>query len=200
VLLLGTVPLGAVAQSLENAIKATFLYKFALYVEWPGGAFTTAASALSLCVIGEDPFSATLDTALNGQRVDGRDVVVRRVKTVEPDCHIVFAGGDDAELKQTLATARGRSVLTVTDNRNGASAGIINFVVKDNRVRFTIDDAAAAQNGLNISSKLLSLALDVKLRPRATMWEPANAVVEGIAYSQPFIIAHSADVRAVAYR
>jgi hypothetical protein len=35
-------------------------------------------------------------------------------------------------------------------------------VVKDNRVRFDIDDEAAEQNALTVSSKLLSLALNVK--------------------------------------
>jgi hypothetical protein len=37
-------------------------------------------------------------------------------------------------------------------------------VIHDNRVRFEIDDAAAARNGLTISSKLLGLALSVKPR------------------------------------
>jgi hypothetical protein len=52
-------------------------------------------------------------------------------------------------------------VLTVSDVRG---LGIINFVVKDNRVRFDVDDEAAAQSGLTISSKLLGFALNVKPR------------------------------------
>jgi hypothetical protein len=55
-------------------------------------------------------------------------------------------------------------VLTVTDSGAGGGAGIIDFVVRDNRVRFDINDEAAAQNGLVISSKLLNLALNVKPR------------------------------------
>jgi hypothetical protein len=47
-----------------------------------------------------------------------------------------------------------------------SGTGMINFVIKDNRVRFTVDDEAAAQNGLAISSKLLGVALAVK--PRGT--------------------------------
>ena len=158
--------MGARAQSLENAVKATFLYKFALYVEWPATAFANAASPLSLCIAGDDPFGAALDGAVNGQRINGRDIAVRRIKTAGPEtgCHILFVGGNDA---QTLTAVRGSPVLTVTDNRDAGAAGIINFVVKDNHVRFTIDDASAAQNNLVISSKLLSLALDVKLRSSA---------------------------------
>ena len=40
----------------------------------------------------------------------------------------------------------------------------MNFVVSDNRVRFIVDDEAAAEGGLAISSKLLNVALSVKPR------------------------------------
>ncbi len=60
---------------------------------------------------------------------------------------------------------RGSAVLTVSDAKAQAAAtGIINFVVKDERVRFDIDDDAAMQNRLAISSKLLGIALNVKPR------------------------------------
>ncbi|MGZ8186959.1 MAG: YfiR family protein [Methylobacter sp.] len=56
-------------------------------------------------------------------------------------------------------------MLTVTDAGDSEpGAAIINFVIADSRVRFTINDEAAAQNGLVISSKLMSLALNVKKR------------------------------------
>jgi hypothetical protein len=37
-------------------------------------------------------------------------------------------------------------------------------VLKDNRVRFNIDEQAAAQNGITISAHLLGLALTVKAK------------------------------------
>jgi hypothetical protein len=36
---------------------------------------------------------------------------------------------------------------------------MVNFVLRDNRVRFEIDEISASQSGLMISSKLLSLAV-----------------------------------------
>jgi hypothetical protein len=57
-------------------------------------------------------------------------------------------------------------VLTITDSaRNARAKGIVHFVLRDNRVRFEIDEQAAAENGLVISSKVLGLAISV--RPRA---------------------------------
>jgi hypothetical protein len=57
-------------------------------------------------------------------------------------------------------------VLTVTDAEEEPRAtGIVNFLVVDNRVRFEIDQRAAAENHLVISSKLLSLASRVIPKP-----------------------------------
>ena len=43
--------------------------------------------------------------------------------------------------------------------RHGDAKGVVNFVIQDNRVRFEIDEDAAARTGIAISSKLLSLAV-----------------------------------------
>jgi hypothetical protein len=154
----------AEGESLEYAVKAAYLYKFGIYAEWPAGAFSSPSAPLNLCVVGEDPFGAALDSAVSGQRIDTHPIVVRRMKTVGRDagCHILYLGvADAARIGQIAEMLRGSGVLTVGDAR-AAGGGIITFVVKDNRVRFNIDEDAAAQNGLAISSKLLSLALNVK--------------------------------------
>jgi hypothetical protein len=147
------------AESLEYAVKAAYLAKFPFYVEWPPGAFAGPTSPLLLCVVGDDPFGATLDEAVAAQPVQGRPVTVRRLKTIARDsgCHIAYVGAENRG-----ESLRGGTVLVVSDSPSGG--GIINFVIRDNKVRFTVDDEAAFQNGLSISSKLLSVALSV--RPR----------------------------------
>lgn len=153
--------------SLEYPVKAALLSKFGLFVDWPGTSFPAPSSPLNLCVAGEDSFGALLDNTVSGQRIGERAIAVRRLKAAGRDsgCHILFIGGADPQRNaQTLEAVRGSSVLTVTDSGAGGGAGIIDFVVRDNRVRFDINDEAAAQNGLVISSKLLNLALNVKPR------------------------------------
>jgi len=161
-LLVALVPAGAHAESVEYAVKAAYLYKFGIYVEWPASAFASPVAPLNLCIAGDDPFGVTLDNAVSGQRIDKHPIAVRRLKTADRNagCHILYLGFDDAQrIEQALATLRGQPVLTVGDGHDG---GIITFVISDNRVRFNIDEEAAAQSGLVISSKLLSLALHVK--------------------------------------
>jgi hypothetical protein len=108
-----------------------------------------------------------LDQAVSGQRVGGRPMAVRRFKRMDgPEgCHILYAGGSAKQsTAEALQHVQGAPVLTITDRSRGGSGGIIQFVVKEGRVRFEVDTAAAAANQVTISSKLLSLALSVRSR------------------------------------
>lgn len=165
---LSTAPARAAeGSSLEYAVKAAYLYKFGLYVDWPASAFASPESAIHLCIFGEDPFGNTIDEAVKGQLINRRPIVIRRLKagSQESGCHIMYLGTSDiVRAAQHPKPMIGKGVLTVSDV---PGIGIINFVIKDNRVRFDIDEEAAAQNGLGISSKLLDLALTVKPRQGA---------------------------------
>ena len=154
-------PPAPAAESLENAIKANYLYKFAPFVEWPDN----ASPAFVICIVGTDPFGPVIDQAVRGQRMGPRAIEIRRLKIAEANsgCQIMYLGGSDEQtVAQGVASVRGTPVLTVTsDDTPGA---IIRFVLDNNHVRFDIDDAAAADNRLDVSSKLLDLAHAV--RPR----------------------------------
>jgi hypothetical protein len=155
------------AASLEFPLKAAFLYKFAPFVEWPATAWGSPTAPLTLCVVGFDPFGAALDETVQGQHLGPHPVAVRRLDRLEADsgCSIAYLGGSKGQsVADGLAAVQGTPVLTVTDDAMGSTHGIIHFVIRGNRVRFIIDDAAAAKNGMTISSKLMRLALAVHLR------------------------------------
>lgn len=168
VLLGTTAAVWAQENSLERAIKATYLYKFAPFVEWPKTVWSSPTSPFVLCVAGDDPFGQVLDEAVAGQEVEAHPIALRRLSIVtrESGCNLLYDAGSPAQpVAEALAAVRGTPVLTVTDaERNGGAKGIINFAILSNHVRFEIDDAAAAENGLVISSKLLSLAAHVTPR------------------------------------
>jgi hypothetical protein len=150
-------------RSMEYAVKAAYLSKFAPFVEWPASAFASPGRPFQLCVLGKDPFDGRLDAAARGQVVDGHPVQVRRLQHVDAasGCHILFLGGSLGQSADAgLKAVRGAPTLTVVDD-GGAEGAIIRFVVKGDRVRFEIDASAAAANRLSLSSKLLSLALAV---------------------------------------
>ena len=155
--------------ALALAVKAAFLYKFEPFVAWPAQAFAAPDSPFNLCVMGDDPFGSLLDRAVDGQTTAGHPVVVERLKSVSADAHcqmLYIATTDTGAAHRAEAAVAGSPVLTVTDGVADPSAkGMINFVIADNRVRFEIDAAAARQSGLDVSSKLLSLAVSVRPAP-----------------------------------
>jgi hypothetical protein len=162
--LLGAPPTHARAQTpLETAVKAAYLLKFGAFVEWPATAFDGPAGPVHICISGPDPFGALLDRAVEGQLIAGRSITVQRMDHVDKgaDCHILFVAASPRQpVADALERVRGAPVLTVTDNGpDPASRGVIDFVLRDNHVRFRIDGRTAGEGGLAISSKLLSLAV-----------------------------------------
>jgi hypothetical protein len=150
---------GAVsAQStLEYPIKATFLYKFGDFVSWP-----QQADVFVICIIGTDPFASVIDQITAGENVGGRPIAIRRMAAADGpgSCHVAYLGGLDARaLPRALETLRNANTLTVTDEATNATAGMIHFVVRANRVRFIIDQEQAKQGGLGIPAALLAIAV-----------------------------------------
>lgn len=151
------------AQPADYQVKAAFLLKFAPFVTWPAGSAAPGGPVV-VCVVGQDPFGATLaNLARDG--AGGPGVVTRRLKAIDrrSGCHVAYlAGGGRQTPADGLKELAGAPVLTVTDEAApGSARGIIHFVVRDRRVRFSIDQGAARRQGLALSSKLLSLAVMV---------------------------------------
>jgi hypothetical protein len=159
--LLGTATSQA-QSSLEYAVKAAYLAKFAPFIEWPESAFAGPAAPLTICILGPDPFGGDLDKAIAGQKDGDHPLAARRLAALDSTagCHLLFSK-DDALAEQALGEMKTRPVVTVTDSGLHAH-GVISFLVIDNHVRFDIDAAAADSVDLSISSKLLSLAHAVR--------------------------------------
>jgi hypothetical protein len=155
-------PAPAAEGSLEQAVKASYLFKFAPFVEWPPSAFSGANSNFQICIAGQNPFGPLMDDVVRGQRISGRAIVVRKLSaTPIGQCNILFAGKPAANDADVVSIASGKPILTVTDVDSGVGGTMIAFVMKGGRVRFQINDAIARANGLRISSKLLQLAVAV---------------------------------------
>ena len=160
---------GAGAQpdvSLEYAVKATYLYKLAPFVNWPPTTFEAADQPFRICVAGEDPFDDYLQHAVAGRSLGTHPFEVRRLETLTSDtqCQIVFISHLSTQsIQQALDAVSGKPVLTVVDSTEPhQGGGIVHFVIDRGRVRFVIDTGAAARNHITISSKLLNLALAVR--------------------------------------
>jgi hypothetical protein len=146
----------------EYPVKAAFLFNFAKFVEWPAIAFKGPEDPFSICVLGQNPFGTALEDVVRDKTVANRGFVVRGVSNAQQasKCQIVFVTASERKrFHSLLEEFKGHSILTVGEADDfTANGGIINFKLKDTRVRIEIDAGAAERAGLRISSKLLSLA------------------------------------------
>ncbi len=154
-------PRHAVAQRSadEDQIKAVFLFNFAKYVDWPDTPPGTSAS-IRMCVPANPQFLTMLRTTVQGEVVNGRPLTAIELDGLDAarDCDILYVGNASSADAAAWSTAvRGRQTLTVGDGTL-ADGIVIAFVRDQNRVRFDINRAAAGQQKLTISSRLLGLA------------------------------------------
>jgi hypothetical protein len=159
-------PSGLAQANMERNVKAAFLYKFLGYVDYPDNAVPVAGEPLVIGVLGADEVAEELLRISAGRSMNGRAVVVRKLRAGEAPgkLHMLFIGdGDAADADKALAAVRQAPVLTVTEaTHNLRQDSVINFRVVDDRVRFEVSLDAAEKNNLKLSSRLLAVAYKVQ--------------------------------------
>ncbi len=153
-------PPTAATASREYLIKAVFLYNFAKFTTWPAESFPDPQAPLRLCIFGEDPFGAAMES-IEGKSIKQRPLaVIRIVQVADAErCHILFISTSEEErLRTILDDLRDRPILTIADMPDFARAGgTINLKTVEDRIRFDINVDAANAAALKLSSKLLRL-------------------------------------------
>ena len=151
--------------TLEYQIKATFLYTVAKFVDWPA-AKSDPTAPLRVGVYGKDPFGPLLERAFQGKTVNGRPLVIERLKSLDQagHYHILFiSSGEKKRLDRILGSLTDEGVMTISDMANFAEqGGVVNLVMRANAVSMEINVSAAEKAHLKISSRLLSLARVVR--------------------------------------
>jgi YfiR/HmsC-like len=147
----------------EYQVKAAFLYNFARFVEWPAEAFATPDAPVQICVMGKNPFGSDLAQIVQGKSVSGHPVTVRSLRRSQEvrGCHIVFATLSTPARSKTAFIANAPRGILIVGEDPSVEGTMINFVLENDRVRFEVNNRAAAAAGLKISSKLLSLAIRI---------------------------------------
>jgi hypothetical protein len=147
----------------QEDIKATFLYTFGKFVEWPANSFNQTVVSFRIEIVGRDPFNGRLDQLMIGKKLHDRPVeVVHSLDTISSTpVHVAFVSASEARRVDTLLNDyRPHHVLTVSDMTGFTQrGGMIAFVMEPGAVRFTIDRAAVEQSQLQVSSRLLVLGV-----------------------------------------
>jgi hypothetical protein len=146
-----------------DQVKAAFLYNFGSFVVWP--AQSAAQKSITIGVMGDDEVESELRKNIDARAARSREVSVRRINSMGDvdGVHVLYIGPrHNARLASLIAGLKNRPILVVTDADDGLDHGsMINFITGD-RVQFEISIPAAMRAGLQLNSRLLSVATRIR--------------------------------------
>ena len=146
-------------------IKAAYLYNFAKFIDWPVECGAERDAPFVIGIRASDKFRSVVEATVRNQNLGGRPILIRSLSAGDSvaGCQIVFVSGvSGQELKDLLSEAKAACALTVSDENNFATrGGMVEFVDRRSRVRFKINRNLLVKAGLAVSSKLLSIAVEV---------------------------------------
>lgn len=158
---LAHVPLPADAQlvSREAELKGKVVGVLGKLVTWPSRIAPGPANALTVGIVGTNPFVDT--RGVDHLKAKVPDAVVQQFADEDApgikNCHILVIA-DDANSQAALATVAGAPILTVSEAPGLAKQGSAMNLVFDrqqNKIRLEINPKTAVKDGLRINPGLL---------------------------------------------
>lgn len=145
-------------------LKASFIYNFTKYIDWPE---KYKEGNFVIGVLGTTSFYNDLTTLLNTKTVGSQRFEIKSFTSadaVSGICHILFVPAENSSmLPDVLKKIKGKSTLIVTEKPGLAKQGAaINFVVENNKQRFELNKANIEKYNLKVSTTLTALAIQVE--------------------------------------
>ena len=155
-----------VAMSLSPAfaqnykMHSVFIYSFTRYVQWPDA---YNQGDFEIMVLGDSPIVEELKAMAQAKKVGDRLIKITKIK--EPSeikkCNILFVPtARSAEIAAVMEKINTQSILVVTEEPGLALKGSdINFIIKDGKLAFELNQASVTKQGLKVSNELSRLAI-----------------------------------------
>jgi hypothetical protein len=167
----------------EYSIKTAFIYNFINFITWPGKEDSSEDNEpIYIGILGNSPFGNSIDV-LNSKKAKNRQIIVVEFKGIDESgkddkdsdlmlsdligelrkCRILFiCPSEERYIPKIVKALENVPVLTIGESKNFTEAGgMIQFVIVDKKVNFVINLSSARKANLQISSKILKLALKV---------------------------------------
>jgi hypothetical protein len=153
--------IGSAQDVTEPALKAAYIYNFALFTEWPSVQAATG-TPFTICVRGDAAISDALERDTKTRTVAGRTIKVLRAPqdSAQRGCHILYlAGLTPVQTTQAVTGLGDAPVLTLSDMDGFTErGGIAQFYFEHGQLKFQVENATAKRAHLQISARLLALA------------------------------------------
>jgi hypothetical protein len=141
-------------------MHSVFIYSFTRYVIWPESYNT---GDFEIMVLGDSPIIEELKTMAQAKKVGERSIKVTRISTPGEikKCNMLFISASRSELiQEVMEKVNTQSILVVSEEAGAAHKGTdINFIFKDGKLAFELNQASVNRQGLKVSNELSRLAI-----------------------------------------
>ncbi|MBS1555632.1 MAG: YfiR family protein [Bacteroidetes bacterium] len=140
--------------------KKIYVYSFAKMVQWPDD---YRQGDFEIAVLGETPFFEQLTDMASKKKLGERSIKVVKVGSLAEfkKSHIlVLPANQSGALADALKKVGANPTLIVTEQDGfGAKGSDINFVMKDNKLAFELNQATLTKHKLKAANELIRLAI-----------------------------------------
>ena len=141
-------------------MHSVFIYSFTRYVIWPE---TYNAGDFEILVLGDSPIFEELKAMAQAKKVGDRSIKVTKING--PDqirkCNMLFLpASKSALITEVMDKVNTRPILVVSEEVGlGLKGSDINFITKDGKLAFELNQASVNKQGLRVSNELSRLAI-----------------------------------------
>ena len=141
-------------------MHTVFIFSFTRYVQWPDA---YNAGDFEILVLGDAPILPELRAMADAKKVGDRNIKVTKINTPAEirRCNILFVPASKSDqLTEVLDKVMTQSILVVTEEPGMAGKGSnVNFITRDGKLAFELNQAATSRQNLKISNELSRLAI-----------------------------------------
>lgn len=158
-------PAAASAQDQLAKPKAILTLSFIRYLGWSDNA---RKGDFVIGVVRDRELTSWLSSQSEGKKFGFQNVVVKSFKSVAEieDCQVVYVSKNVSYARNasTIIDKVGKDTLIITEEEGATKHGsMINFVVRDNRLRFELSKANAQVGNIQFSQRLTDMTAAINL-------------------------------------
>jgi len=137
-----------------------YIYSFTKYVQWPE---SNSKGDFEITVLGDSPIIEALKEMAAAKKVGERAIKINKIGSLAElkRCNILFIpSGQSSVLAEALVKSQNLSALVVTEADGlGAKGSCINFIIKDGKLSFELNQGSMAKQNLKVSNELTRYAI-----------------------------------------
>lgn len=137
-----------------------YMHGFAKFVLWPE---EDKKTDFEIIVLGESPVTAELQKMAEKKKVGDRAIKIVKINAISEfrKGHMLFIPSTlSAQLGDVLSKLGDKSTLVVTEQPGlGLKGSDVNFIMKDGKLAFELNQAALSKHKLKAASELTRLAI-----------------------------------------